>query len=733
MKQNKLDRSKSESPALVPMTTLESELPNNSGPKRRRSGVSTGAGWPFLASATRLRSYGVVGLLSCAFFGACGAPNEADPQGPASSLGDVDSIESELNLGLAANGAPWGIYKDLEMNQLQYYAFVANASGYRITSLSAYEVNGSPRFNAVYEVNGGGDWRVAVELSAAQLDTELQNARNDNFRPVSIDAYRSGSEIRYTLLLTDNSSSNRDWFVRRGLTASQYQTDFNANSALGYRPEHITGHWFNNTSYYTAIWIDAQEAWTSAHGLTASQYQTAFTNNKQAGLSLVQVDGHSANGAARYSAIWIQHPDLLTSGQHGHSWSKFDEFSSDQRRSGFRPLSVDTFGSGANATFAAAWRADVYPKSTLTNIDTIVRNAMSAHSVTGLSLALTKNGQLKLARGYGNAINSSFGSATPANSNTRFRWASVSKPITSALVLKLVEQGQLSLSAPVFGNGSNGLLSARYPQPYAYDVSHIQVRDLLEHTSGGWSNASGSDPMSAQGTLGQDALVEWVLDAPQHAVTPPAPNQPKTMQYSNFGYVLLGRIVEEVTHQTYEQAAQQLLFTPAGASSFAIGGDSSAAALPNEARYYNALFGPSPYAAGVRRADAAGGWVGTPTDLLRLMVRIDGRTNPNDLISATTFQSMTTLSPTCSTGACNYAKGWGIEGPTGTSSGFDWTHNGGLPGTRSLVRNRADGISWAVVINDTSGGAPYLADGAMVDMMNSVIGAAGTLPNVDLF
>jgi len=193
-------------------------------------------------------------------------------------------------------------------------------------------------------------------------------------------------------------------------------------------------------------------------------------------------------------------------------------------------------------------------------------------------------------------------------------------------------------------------------------------------------------------------------------------------------------VIEQVTAKTYEQAVQELLFGPAGATTFAIGGNSIEEALPNEARYYGALLGSAnPYNAAVRRADSAGGWVGTPTDLLRVMVRIDGRPNPTDLITAASFQGMTTPSTACGSGPCNYARSWGIGGPTGTSTGFDWFHNGALSGTRSLVYNRADGISWAVVINDTSAGAPYLADGPMTNMMNSVLAAAGTLHNADLF
>ena len=88
----------------------------------------------------------------------------------------------------------------------------------------------------------------------------------------------------------------------------------------------------------------------------------------------------------------------------------------------------------------------------------------------------------------------------------RFRMASVSKPITSLEIMHLAERGRLSLDDHVFGPGS--LLGDSYRPATGYADSRvldITVRELLEHTGGGWDNdgADGSDdPMFTQPTLG---------------------------------------------------------------------------------------------------------------------------------------------------------------------------------------------------------------------------------------
>jgi hypothetical protein len=118
----------------------------------------------------------------------------------------------------------------------------------------------------------------------------------------------------------------------------------------------------------------------------------------------------------------------------------------------------------------------------------------------------------------------------------------VSKPITSAAIFGLIEKGRLRSEDRVFGR--YGILGTKYGSPpYGHGVEQITIDQLLTHTSGGWSNLT-NDPMVLNIGLDQAELISWALDN-QPLSNPPG----KVFAYSNFGYCILGRVIEKVTGQ----------------------------------------------------------------------------------------------------------------------------------------------------------------------------------------
>jgi CubicO group peptidase (beta-lactamase class C family) len=112
-------------------------------------------------------------------------------------------------------------------------------------------------------------------------------------------------------------------------------------------------------------------------------------------------------------------------------------------------------------------------------------------------------------------------------------------------------------------------------------------------------------------------LITWTLD------NRPLDHVPGTnYDYSNFGYCILGRVIEEITGQTYEQAVKTLVLTPIGITDMTIGGNTFAQKLPKEVTYYG-QYGEDPYAMNVSRMDSHGGWIATAADLARFLVYID--------------------------------------------------------------------------------------------------------------
>ena len=193
-------------------------------------------------------------------------------------------------------------------------------------------------------------------------------------------------------------------------------------------------------------------------------------------------------------------------------------------------------------------------------MEAVIQQFMAMHEVPGMSIAIAKEDRLVYANGFGLADTVE---NEPVTVQSRFRIASISKPITAVAVLRLVERGDLRLSDRVFG--AQGVLGAAYgTQPYNDHVEEITIENLLAHTSGGWMNDD-SDPMFLNPEMAHAQLISWTLDN-QTLGHPPGTNY----AYSNFGYCLLGRIIEKLTGERYDDAVRRLVLQPCGIQDMAI-------------------------------------------------------------------------------------------------------------------------------------------------------------------
>jgi hypothetical protein len=147
------------------------------------------------------------------------------------------------------------------------------------------------------------------------------------------------------------------------------------------------------------------------------------------------------------------------------------------------------------------------------------------------------------------------------------------------------------------------------------------------------------------------------------------------------------RVSSEKTHPRVKTAiavlgcagtACQNLRACTGQASLAIAGNSASDRQSDEAMYVGENLN-APYHLPVRRMDSHGGWIGTPNDLLRILLRVDGFADPADILCAATIAGMTTPS------AANpgYASGWAVN-----SSGTRW-HDGTLVGDLGARREPA--------------------------------------------
>jgi CubicO group peptidase (beta-lactamase class C family) len=335
-------------------------------------------------------------------------------------------------------------------------------------------------------------------------------------------------------------------------------------------------------------------------------------------------------------------------------------------------------------------------------IDNLVNTFMQNWDLPGGSFTMALNGNIVYSKGYGYA---DVTSQTPVTQNSLFRIASCTKPFTSVAVMQLIQNGQLNLNDIVFG--PSGILNqAQYQTINDPRILNITIQNLLEHTSG-WNSDSTGDPMfmsvqianamSTPPPAMQETIIEYTL-ANIPLTTPPG----TYYAYSNFGYCVLGRVIEKVTGLIYDQYIRQNVLTPSGISDMQLGLNLEDKRYANEVTYYGtagemtttSVYGtgaivPWPYGGfNIEAMDSHGEWIASSTDLVKFLLAVGN----NSLISQSTYNTM--ITPPNIPGD-TYAKGWLVNSGT-------IFHDGSLPGTISEIVKATNGYSWALVFNKRS-------------------------------
>jgi CubicO group peptidase (beta-lactamase class C family) len=194
---------------------------------------------------------------------------------------------------------------------------------------------------------------------------------------------------------------------------------------------------------------------------------------------------------------------------------------------------------------AASPPVDVTP-AVAARIDTALAAATGSTrgKTPALSVAVVENGRIVYARAFGVG---DITARTPATTETRFRIASVTKMFTAVAVMQLVEAGRVRLDEPL----------ATY-LPDAPHAAEVTIRQLLTHTSGLWNYG---DDAFATGRVATPTTPRAIIAS---LAQRPLDHKPgAAFSYSNTGYVLLGLVVEAVSHQTLADYEREHVFGPA--------------------------------------------------------------------------------------------------------------------------------------------------------------------------
>ncbi len=352
---------------------------------------------------------------------------------------------------------------------------------------------------------------------------------------------------------------------------------------------------------------------------------------------------------------------------------------------------------------------EVSDTSSLAGMDTRIENYMRQWGLRGASLTIMRGDSLLYAKGYGWSDQEKEVKMEPFNI---MRVASVSKLLTAAGIMKLQEDGLLSLKDTVFG--PRGILTDSAYTSVIRDPNYrkITVEDLLRH-KGGFTSAGG-DPMFSTRFI----MLQNHLDVPPDHETLLKTQLkrrlrfvPGTSQYySNFGYLLLSMVIEKVSGLDYEKFMQDSVLRKAGCFDMHIANNYYEDRYKNEVRYYNGAdsglideynnsgrmvdrcYGGND----IRSLAGAGAWVTSVPELARFVASIDGKPEVPDILSAESVAQMTEWFD-----EHTYSLGWNDTKPSG-----EWTRTGTFSGTSALIKYYPDGECWIMVTNTSTWKGP---------------------------
>jgi CubicO group peptidase (beta-lactamase class C family) len=658
------------------------------------------------------------------------------------------------------------------LNATQYQDFYNNElpAGYRLLSVDVNGPSNDPNFAGVWiqdQYANPGDWDARHGLTSDEYQQYTSDMDAQGFRVVAVAAYGTYPNERYAAAYVKDGTPDTDWAARHRMTEAQLSQEANDLSNQGLTMEFLSAFGSGADTRYSAVWRKNYKGWSKwvRWDMSESEYQDEVNSRAGAGYRVMHFDVWGTNANPRFGAIfvrpdgnqWEHQPHWVA--RHNQTGQQHQDLADDYVGTDMQPLTALEYGDSNNPKFGSVWvkthGAPSFKKTgiadpVLTPFDQAMEDFMTSRKIRNGSLAVTYEGRLVLNRGYTYAP-SNWPTTQPED---MFRTASVSKLYTAVAIFQLIENNTPTGNGPLTLQSTLGDIGGAVGTGWTdTDIEDITIGQLLTHTAG-WENDSdvlpgAFDPMFSDFAIEDDLginlpttpadVLDWMKQFNLNY------NPGDTYSYSNFGYSILGRVIEQLSGQTYEQYVQSNILCPIGAGDMFVGDSLAQDVDPREVPYVEPMrrFRTSRFGTGelvlwpyggfnVNTFDAHGGWVASAQDLARFANAFRDKTI-SPLLTEASINDMWKTNPKKS----DKTFGWSQK------VGYKY-HNGSIPGTWAYTIVRDDGITISVLFNQRSAdnNVPLkdndweirndLLDAA--DQINNmIVGGAPAWPNVDLW
>jgi len=678
---------------------------------------------------------------------------------------------------IAARGNARPFRLDISGDHLSQTIDSMRSEGYRMASFDLHGTPERPRYAAAWERTQGPAWVCLPAASAGGFEAARLRWAEHGFLPSLITVQGDDSETaRFAAVLEKDTTPT---LALIGLDAARFE----------------------------AICDSAQRnrsilAWVDIYGTPAQpRFAGVWKRNRQDTHWNYSLGDDAVSARAKMDAfarVWVR-PAMLTPMPGGRYFTLWQEnsvgpwaahaFLSAQAGAGAGALDSEAIrglhpaclqaipGEGEASAFSALltsadrplprhWIVSGPASPTLAGFDAYMQSLMQAYGVRAGALAMAHDGRLVFAHGYTWAEDGY--PVTAANS--LFRVASCSKPLTSMVVHRMLREAggphaALSLKEKILALLKRGGTGTEQRDPADARFGDITVDQLLTH-SGGWVRSrENPDPVFndyPSGSAIRRALPASRRDFLDYMLGRPLQFEPGSRSvYDNFGYFLLGRIIETLPPglgRSYENVVGDLLFKPLGLSRPRFGGSRFEERSPGEVLYHTRVpylqsdpqcateWVPGGYGDfDLRNMDAAGAWLLSAPDYAKVLASFDlGEDDPilkpKAVATMWSRAAMAALPGNLGRvgGAGNgtqdrFLRGWfatTVSDARGDTLVAKW-HNGLFPGSSTLVFYRPDKWSFALFLNQDI--PPQLSGDRQGRELSRLADAVARWPDADLF
>ncbi len=620
--------------------------------------------------------------------------------------------------GAAAQVAPYydwaGVDHTKKSNELI-------AQGYKLTSLSVYGNPADPRVAAVW-IKRPGPQPFTFYMYALQDFKKLLTAQlSKGFYPVLISVVGSGAATRFSGAFEMNTEMKGTipYQVTYDVDVASMPDTVAGMRKAGYLPRSVSIYGNAANPRCAATWQKNKSfvAWDLAG---VNEDISVYQNRVEAQIAQwARPYCLALSEGQRYISAFRDDQIGAFVARHNLDRATMDAEYNKWMAQGFYPSCLQGGGVGTNTRYAAIFVKQETPvarKLTITGrevpalakFDQEMTNMLKQNKARAASLAIAKDGRLVFARSYTWA-EPGYPVTTPFSA---FRIASCSKPLTAIAIFQLMDRKKIGFLNSV--KDLQGFPSLPNSQAISNEFQQVRVDWLLSHRTS-WGDVQ-QDEAAAAFLKTPLPISKYNLAAYNLAQGIP---QTQTFGYSNFGYSILGMLIEKVSGVSYHQYVKTQILAPLGITSARMAKPLWSQRSNIQVRYHDEYLRlqksradgsgkllPLPYGGeNLTAFDSFGGWEMSAAEYVRVLAELSKKSQCSllkDNYNMMFSRPPTGYNDTTKKSEVGFGWGWWYQ-PLGDTpfgkSVNSYSHGGYLPGAQTWICHRTDGIDIVAFYN----------------------------------